>query len=77
MNKIKFFFLLLLFLVNTKISYAYLDPGTGSYILQILALILASVGTFFGFFFNKVKQILKKILNFFKFIKIKLKKIKN
>ena len=76
MNKIKFFFLLLLFLVNTKISYAYLDPGTGSYILQILALILASVGTFFGFFFNKVKQILKKILNFFKFIKIKLKKIK-
>jgi hypothetical protein len=77
MNKIKFFFLLLLFLVNTKISYAYLDPGTGSYILQILALILASVGTFFGFFFNKVKQILKKILNFFKFIKIKLKKDKN
>ena len=76
MNKIKFFFLLLLFLVNTKISYAYLDPGTGSYILQILALILASVGTFFGFFFNKVKQILKKILNF-KFIKIKLKKDKN
>lgn len=77
MNKIKFFFLLLLFLVNTKISYAYLDPGTGSYILQILALILASVGTFFGFFFNKVKQILKKILNFFKFIRIKLKKDKN
>lgn len=77
MNKIKFFFLLLLFLVNTKISYAYLDPGTGSYILQILALILASVGTFFGFSFNKVKQILKKILNFFKFIRIKLKKDKN
>ena len=77
MNKIKFFFLLLLFLVNTKISYAYLDPGTGSYILQILALILASVGTFFGFFFNKFKKILKKILNFFKFIRIKLKKDKN
>lgn len=77
MNKIKFFFLLLLFLVNTEISYAYFDPGTGSYILQILALILASIGAFFSFFFNKVKQILKKILNFFKFIRIKLKKDKN
>lgn len=77
MNNIKFFFLLLLFLVNTEISYAYIDPGTGSYILQILALILASMGAFFGFFFNKVKQILKKILNFFKFTRVKFKKNKD
>ena len=77
MNNIKFFFLLSLFLLNTEISYAYFDPGTGSYILQILALILASIGAFFSFFFDKVKQIFKKILNFFKFKKINLKKIKN
>ena len=31
------FFLVLFLLVSTKKAYAYLDPGTGSYILQILA----------------------------------------
>jgi len=66
LTKIK---LLLLFYIIFNISnnaYAYLDPGTGTLILQALAVILASIITFFTFFINKVKSILSKIKKFFK-----------
>ena len=59
--KIGFVFFLL-----TSPVYAYLDPGTGAFILQALAVILASIITFFTFFINKVKSILSKIKKFFK-----------
>jgi len=48
-------------LLITNNSFAYFDPGTGSYILQILAVIIASVATFFRFFLEKTKEIIKKI----------------
>jgi hypothetical protein len=49
----------------TNLAYAYLDPGTGSFLLQIIALIFASVVTFFKIFYTRVKEILKKIKMFF------------
>lgn len=59
-NTILIFVLYLTFTVN---AHAYLDPGTGSMILQ---LILGGIAAFFvavnGFFF-KAKNYIKKILN--------------
>ncbi len=49
---------LLLIVIVSKSSYAYLDPGTGSLILQALA-----AGLFTCIFF--AKQIWKKVLNIF------------
>ena len=53
-----------LYFLLTVNAYAYLDPGTGSMILQ---LILGGVAAFFvtiSVFFNKVKSSIKKIFNF-------------
>ena len=50
---------LLLILIISKSSYAYLDPGTGSLLLQALA-----AGLFFCIFF--AKQVWRKVLNVFK-----------
>ena len=57
----KILFIQLSALLLTSNSFAYFDPGTGSYILQILAVIIASVATFFRFFLEKTKEIIKKI----------------
>ena len=46
-------------------AHAYFDPGTGSFILQILAIVLASVATFFRLFIEKIKIINKKLKTFF------------
>ena len=59
MKKILFVQLSALLLTNN--SFAYFDPGTGSYILQILAVALASIATFFRFFLEKTKEIIRKI----------------
>ena len=51
------------FLLTVNV-HAYLDPGTGSMILQ---LILGGVAAFFAtitVFFNKIKSSIKKIFNF-------------
>lgn len=53
----------ILFLSNN--AFAYFDPGTGSFILQILAVAIASVATFFKFYYQKTKEIIKKIKLFF------------
>ena len=48
------------FFTFTGVSYAYLDPGTGSIILQaILGFIAASLATL-SFYWNKVKTFLCK-----------------
>jgi hypothetical protein len=60
--------LLVIFFLLTNKSYAYLDPGTGSIILQALAFVLASTIAFFKFFYQKFKDLIKKIkklLNYF------------
>lgn len=60
----KIILLLIIFFLLTNKSYAYLDPGTGSIILQVLALILASTIAFFKFFYQKLKDLIKKIKNY-------------
>ncbi len=58
-----FFLNLGIFLFSTLVTpaYAYLDPGSGSIILQaILGFIAATVATM-SFYWNKVKLFLRKI----------------
>ena len=59
--RIIFFYLLLSFLFTTK-SFAYFDPGTGSYIIQLILAFLASC---YFFITNPIKFI-KEYLNKFK-----------
>ncbi|MBN2411391.1 hypothetical protein JXQ31_06835 [candidate division KSB1 bacterium] len=55
-----FIFLLLL---NTQNAYAYLDPGTGSYILQILIASLLGAAFAVKIFWQKITTSLKKIFS--------------
>ena len=64
MKKILLIQLCSLLLINNN-SFAYFDPGTGSYILQVLAVVLASIATFFRFFLEKTKEIIRKIKSYF------------
>lgn len=44
-------------------SYAYLDPGTGSIILQMLAAIIAAILAFWQYIKIKIKNIFNKFNN--------------
>ena len=60
--KIKLLVSIIYFLLTVN-AHAYLDPGTGSMILQ---LILGGVAAFFatvGVFFSRIKRNIKKIFN--------------
>jgi uncharacterized membrane protein len=48
------------FLMHTH-AYAYLDPGTGSIILQALAAALAAIATTISYYWEKVKDLYIKI----------------
>ena len=65
-NKNKFFSLLTIFILLPVNAYAYFDPGTGSYIIQIILAFLASC---YFFITNPIKF----IKNYFKKIKKKSK----
>lgn len=58
-----FAFLLLFNLIFSQKAFAYLDPGTGSYILQVL--IAFFLGGLFAvrLFWNKIKEFLTKIFS--------------
>jgi uncharacterized membrane protein YdjX (TVP38/TMEM64 family) len=43
-------------IVLTDSSYAYLDPGTGSFLLQAMIGALASAAAFFGIFRQKIRD---------------------
>ena len=61
--KIKLLLPIIYFFLTVN-AHAYLDPGTGSMILQ---LILGGVAAFFAtisVFFNRIKNSIKKIFNF-------------
>ncbi len=58
-NPIELVFIVFLFLIiSTKTAYAYLDPGTGSFILQILA--ASALGALFA-----IKTFWRSIIGFF------------
>jgi hypothetical protein len=69
----KILLLFIIFFLLTNKSYAYLDPGTGSIILQALAFIFASIIAFFSFFYQKFKDLINKIKKYL-FILLKKKK---
>lgn len=61
-NKITYIaFLATLFIPN--IAYAYLDPGSGSIILQAILGFIAAAFTAISFQWNRFKNFLKKIFN--------------
>lgn len=48
------------FFINTN-AYAYLDPGTGSFILQAIIGFLAAISAGFLYYWTKVKNFFIKI----------------
>jgi len=52
---------IIIYFLTTMPSLAYIDPGTGGFILQVLVGFLASVGIFFSRIRNAIKNILLKI----------------
>ena len=58
----KLIFLSIALLFSHTNAYAYLDPGTGSFLLQIIAFISATILSFWLFLKNKFKNLLNKIL---------------
>ncbi|MDB2545912.1 hypothetical protein N9X42_04790 [Candidatus Pelagibacter bacterium] len=45
----------LLLLFSIKNGYAYLDPGTGNILIQIIAAVAASAAIYIGFVWHKIK----------------------
>ena len=64
----KILYLLIIFFFTTNNSYAYLDPGTGSIILQALVSLIAGIAAFFSLARYKAKNFFKSLFK---------KKIKN
>ena len=61
-NKIKIIILLIfLSIFYQSNAHAYLDPGTGSFILQLIVGLIASIGATAAFYWRKIKLFLKKI----------------
>jgi uncharacterized PurR-regulated membrane protein YhhQ (DUF165 family) len=58
-----FKFILITFILFTQSfeAHAYLDPGTGSLILQALFGILAAIGAYITLYWRKLKNLLNKI----------------
>jgi len=52
-------FIIFFFIIQTN-SFAYLDPGTGSNLLQILLALFAGVASFLGFYWRRFTSYFKK-----------------
>ena len=50
--------LIFIFFLPSVNAYAYLDPGTGSMIIQALLGILAAIGAYITLFWRKFKNLL-------------------
>ena len=60
MKKIVFIILFInFFFINN--AFAYLDPGTGSIILQAILGAIAAAASYCAFYWSKVKNLFKKI----------------
>ena len=60
MKKILISSFVFVILFNNK-AFAYLDPGTGSIILQAILGAIAAAASYCAFYWNKVKNLFKKI----------------
>ena len=52
-----------LFLISANNAFAYLDPATGSIILQAILGAIAAGFSYCAFYWNKVKNFLRKLFN--------------
>lgn len=52
-------------LISARPAQAYLDPGTGSYIVQIIVASLLGVGLFIKTFWMSIKSIVLKFFSIF------------
>ena len=59
--KSKNLILLLYFLFIYNHAYAYIDPGTGSILLQALLGLVAAVGAYITLYWRKFKNFIKKV----------------
>ncbi len=59
-TKVFIYFFLLYFIVVPKPAYAYLDPGTGSYIFQLVIATVLGGSLFFKSGVRKFKDIFKR-----------------
>ena len=57
----KILFIFILFLPSAN-AYAYIDPGTGSFILQAIIGMIAAIGAYITLYWRKFKNFLDKIL---------------
>ena len=53
--------LIFIFYLPSLNAYAYLDPGTGSLILQALLGVLAAIGAYITLYWRKLKNLINKI----------------
>ena len=56
----KLLIILILFLPSVK-AYAYIDPGTGSFILQTIIGAIAAIGAYVTLYWRKFKNFIDKI----------------
>ena len=57
-----FFSAIFLFFISVSNAFAYLDPGTGSIILQTIIAVLAGISAWITIFWAKIKNFFKKLL---------------
>tara|TARA_Y100001970_G_C13990920_1_gene728176 strand:- start:331 stop:558 length:228 start_codon:yes stop_codon:yes gene_type:complete len=62
MNKL-FILIILSIIIFPKYSYAYLDPGTGSIILQAIIGFIAAGITTISIYWSKFKSLISRIFN--------------
>lgn len=53
-------YIICLSVIMTPVCYAYIDPATTSYLIQIIAGVVIALGTVVGIYWNKLKRLFKK-----------------
>ena len=57
----KLLIIIVAFFMQSVNAYAYLDPGTGSLIIQAILGLLAAIGAYITLFWRKFKNLIRKI----------------
>ena len=60
------FICLFVYFLFSNNAHAYLDPGSGSIILQVLIAFFAAVGTFISIYWKKLKNFISNLLQIIK-----------
>tara|TARA_B110000438_G_scaffold254474_1_gene260729 strand:- start:47 stop:259 length:213 start_codon:yes stop_codon:yes gene_type:complete len=60
MGRIKFLFIIIFYSFNSSIAFAYIDPGTGAFLIQTLVAIGATVIFYLGWPIRFIKSLFSK-----------------